>query len=481
MLAFRACRAKLSSYPSGIMNRLSAPAPATLAILLLAGVLSASTVVADEPALRWWRGNLHTHSLWSDGDDFPEMIADWYREQGYHFLALSDHNILSEGQKWMKHAEIIRRGGKDALAKYRARFGRDWVETRDAPASGVASAPRGDEAAGATAGTLEIRLKPLSEFRALLEERGRFLLIPGEEISDRAEGVPVHLNATNLQELILPHGGKTVREAIAANVRAVEEQAKRKGREILVHLNHPNFGLAITAEDMAEVLSERFFEVYNGHPSVKQLGDATHPKVELLWDIANTIRLANLKAPPLYGIATDDSHDYHGEPGARPGRGWVMVQAKYLTPEHIIRALKAARFYASSGVTIRETTFDAATGKLEIAIEGEEGLEYTTDFIGTPIDFDRTVKPAAQPAVDANAKPIRATKRYSADVGKTFATVKGVNPTYTLTGKEFYIRAVVTSSRPHPDPSYKGQKEQAWTQPVGWERWLEKKAPAAGK
>ena len=55
----------------------------------------------------WWRGNIHTHTLWSDGDDFPEMIADWYRSHGYHFLALSDHNILSEGVRWMKHDEIV--------------------------------------------------------------------------------------------------------------------------------------------------------------------------------------------------------------------------------------------------------------------------------------------------------------------------------------------------------------------------------------
>ena len=42
-------------------------------------------------------------------------------------------------------------------------------------------------------------------------------------------------------------------EALDANVRAVEDQAAKKGREIFVHLNHPNFGLAITAEDLAEV------------------------------------------------------------------------------------------------------------------------------------------------------------------------------------------------------------------------------------
>ena len=46
----------------------------------------------------YWKGNLHTHSLWSDGDDFPEMIADWYKRHGYHFLTLTDHNVLSEGR-----------------------------------------------------------------------------------------------------------------------------------------------------------------------------------------------------------------------------------------------------------------------------------------------------------------------------------------------------------------------------------------------
>ena len=50
---------------------------------------------------KWWKGNLHTHSFWSDGDDFPEMIVSWYVENGYNFLALSDHNILQEGDKWI--------------------------------------------------------------------------------------------------------------------------------------------------------------------------------------------------------------------------------------------------------------------------------------------------------------------------------------------------------------------------------------------
>ena len=35
---------------------------------------------------RWYKGNLHTHSLWSDGNDFPEMICDWYKTHGLSFL-----------------------------------------------------------------------------------------------------------------------------------------------------------------------------------------------------------------------------------------------------------------------------------------------------------------------------------------------------------------------------------------------------------
>jgi hypothetical protein len=49
------------------------------------------------------------------------------------------------------------------------------------------------------------------------------------------------------------------------------------------------------------------------------------------------------------------------------------------------------------------------------------------------------------------------------------ATVKGATPAYQLTGDELYVRAIVTSTKPHDDPSFKGQLQQAWTQPVGWE------------
>jgi predicted metal-dependent phosphoesterase TrpH len=138
--------------------------------MFAAWVTTHAAETSDKSGLRWYRGNTHTHSLWSDGNDFPDMIADWYLSHGYNFLALSDHNILSEGDRWITHDEIVKRKHEDALAKYAQRFGDDWVEQRGTPGTP----------------SHEIRLKPLAEFRKVLEKPGQFLMIQGEEISDKA-------------------------------------------------------------------------------------------------------------------------------------------------------------------------------------------------------------------------------------------------------------------------------------------------------
>ncbi len=421
----------------------------SLAFLLPAAPAAsmADEVIPADAAPRWFKGNIHTHTFWSDGDDFPEMVAEWYRTHGYHFLALTDHNVLSQGIRWRKEVDLKKKAGTDVLAKYLQRFGPAWVEMRGEGAD------------------REVRLKPLDEFRALLEERGRFLMIPAEEISDKAEGGPVHMNATNLLEAVQPVSGATVREAISNNFRAVQEQAERAGREILVHLNHPNFHYAVTAEDIAHVVLERHFEVYNGHPGVNHLGDDYHPGTERIWDIANTIRLAELNAAPLWGVATDDSHNYHGKPAAsHPGRGWIMVRSTHLTPEYLVKAAKAGDFYASSGVVLREVKYDAASKRLELTIESDGDAEFTTAFIGSRKNVDIAGK-AAEPT---GKKTGRYTQQYSEKIGEVLKTVKGFHPSYVLSGDELYVRAVVTSTRPPVDPAFKEQRQQAWTQPVGW-------------
>ncbi|HEU5116210.1 MAG TPA: hypothetical protein VFT74_05980, partial [Isosphaeraceae bacterium] len=259
-------------------------------------------------------------------------------------------------------------------------------------------------------------------------------------------------------------GGDSVVETMTNNLTAVEKQQERLGQPILTHLNHPNFGYAITAEELALVTKEHFFEVYNGHPDVHHLGDKTHASVERMWDIINTLRIAEMGEAPVYGLASDDSHNYFGTAGASPGRGWIMVRSRFLTPEPIIRAIEAGDFYASSGVSLREIRYDSESGILELAIDPQEGAHYSTTFIGTLRGYDKTRKPVE----DAHGKPLPVTQRYSDDVGKVLASVKGTSAVYKLTGEELYVRAVVTSSLAPPNPSFPQQKAQAWTQPVGW-------------
>ncbi|MBM4436357.1 MAG: CehA/McbA family metallohydrolase [Actinobacteria bacterium] len=45
---------------------------------------------------RWYKGNLHTHSTNSDGAKSPADAVAWYQDQGYDFLALTDHRVLTD-------------------------------------------------------------------------------------------------------------------------------------------------------------------------------------------------------------------------------------------------------------------------------------------------------------------------------------------------------------------------------------------------
>lgn len=397
-----------------------------------------------ESGPRWWKGNLHTHSFWSDGDDFPEMIADWYRRHGYHFLGLSDHNILSEGQKWLEVSPDKNKTREVALKKYLDRFGAGWVERRTVKEK------------------LQVRLKPLSEFRSVLEEPGKFLMIPAEEITHRFAKNPVHMNAVNLRDVIKPIDGSSVAETMRVNLRLVAEQAKKAGRPILAFVNHPNWGWGVTAEDLAAVDELRSFEVFNGHPGIKNYGDETHASTERMWDIVLALRLGKQRMGPVYGMATDDSHGYHtfGIGKVNPGRGWVMVRAPYLTAETVVRAIEAGDHYCSTGVRLKDVRREG--DRLTVTIDPEEKVTYKTQFIVTMKDAPLT----SEPTLDKDGKPVPVTRTYSPEVGKVVAEVAGAEASYRLTGKELYVRAKVISTKLHPNPYAKGDVEVAWTQPV---------------
>ena len=44
---------------------------------------------------KWYKGNIHTHTTKSDGDEDPEKVCEWFENHGYDFLVLSDHNHLT--------------------------------------------------------------------------------------------------------------------------------------------------------------------------------------------------------------------------------------------------------------------------------------------------------------------------------------------------------------------------------------------------
>ena len=181
-----------------------------------------------------------------------------------------------------------------------------------------------------------------------------------------------------------------------------------------------------------------------------------------MWDIINTKRLTELDLPVMYGLATDDGHNYHAIPSrtAEPGRGWVMVLASSLTPASLIEAMEAGRFYASSGVTLEKVETTAKS--LTVTVRPAPDATYTIEFIGTR----KGVSMQSEPTRDKSGNEVRATRKYSPDIGQVLKSSPAATASYDFQGDELYVRARITSSRLHLNPSTVGEFERAWTQPV---------------
>jgi hypothetical protein len=430
--------------------------------LVLALTCSAiwAAVPASQPGLSWYRGNTHGHSFWSDGGEFPEMIADWYKHHGYDFVALTDHSVLMEGERWRETKAAGKRKGisQAAIDRCRQRFGQDWVVMRG----------EGDKAA--------VKLKTLAEVRARVEQPGKFLMIQGQEINAPFKSPvmesQVHVNAINLVEPIPAFRGNSVAECIRGDVQAVAEQSKRLHRPMLAHVNHPGWKyFDISPEDLAEVTEATLFEVCNYNAGSNFLGTEDRAGQERLWDIANTLRLTQYKAAPLFGVASTDTHGYQlaQDAEAPQARAWVMVRAAKLDADSLVQAMLRGDFYATTGVILKDFAYDAKARKISVAVNPEPGAHYTIEFVGTPKKYDRTVREVQ--GTDKDGKPREMVKKYSADVGRVFSKVEGVQASYQLTGEELYVRAVIRSDVTHPYPPANCiQTKTAWCQPVGWKQ-----------
>jgi len=107
---------------------------------------------------------------------------------------------------------------------------------------------------------------------------------------------------------------------------------------------HPHWSLdgTPTLEEMAYLPA---IEVFN-YATAREEG--VRGNSQMYWD-----RLL-MKSRVVLGVATDDSH----RPGEDSGGGWVMVKAKALTAEDIVKAMRNGQFYFSSGPILEEVYLD---------------------------------------------------------------------------------------------------------------------------
>ena len=304
---------------------------------------------APSPLGIWFKGNLHTHTLNSDGDSTPDDVVRWYREHGYNFVAITDHNYLTS----------------------------------------------------------------VDGLNALHGADDKFLVVKGEEVTDRFGDKPIHVNGLDPAGFIEPPGGRSVVTMVQNMIDAI-----RSARGV-PSINHPNYGWAMSADDLAQLERTRLFEVFNGHPLVNNLGGGGVPGLEETWD-----RLLS-SGKLLYGIAVDDAHYFkrpEDKTAPRPGFGWVHVRAARLEARAIVEALERGDFYSSTGVELQ--SLERSTTAMTIAIRTQPASKYRIQFIGRQ--------------------------------GEVLSEASTSPASYTFKGDEGYVRAKVIESN----------GKIAWIQPV---------------
>jgi len=285
-------------------------------------------VVAPDaaPAIPWLRGSTHVHAKPS-GDsttEVPSVIA-WYEQHGYDFIALTDHNQVTEVDG-------------DTTGS---------IATR-APAKGLI----------VLAGT-ELTFNPS-------------VCLP----QDKDTKCRIHVNALGVTRRPvgkLEWADRKTDQRLAMYERALATATDLGG---LAQLNHPQWQWGMTA-DLLIALGKRGYklvEIANRQFDTWNAGDATHPSVEALWDAALTAGV------DLWGVSSDDAHDYQEDGGGEypAGGGWIMVHAER-DPAAILAAIAAGRFYASTGVTLARA--EADHGELVVEVDPASPGDHTIAFV----------------------------------------------------------------------------------------------------
>jgi len=251
---------------------------------------------------------------------------------------------------------------------------------------------------------------------ALFGAENKFLMIPGQEVTGRADGgKPVHVNQIGAKRLVMPMTSGSPFDVLQKDVNLVHEAGA------LVQINHPNFGWAWTGDELVRIENATLLEIWNGHPQVNNLGGGGVPSAEAMWDQALTA------GRRLFAIADDDAHHFKIErladpTAAAPGRGWIYVRAPRLETTEILAAIARGDFYASTGVELFDVA--ATETRLTVTIKGDAISRFRTEFVGAG--------------------------------GKVLAESTATVATYDFRGDDTYVRARI----------FESNGKRAWTQPV---------------
>lgn len=426
---------------------------------------------------KWYKGNLHMHTRWSDGKAFPEEAVMWYKSRGYNFIGISDHNLFQDNPN--KFASMA-----DPEKKLRG-FSQKELDRY------VANYPDAEVGTGKD-GRKQVRLKTFDELSKIYNSDGEFVMIPNVEatrgISVNGSSHQLHMNYVNLPGLLPSYkskgfkwglnDGTTVAEFLGQHARETAEFAKTFGKDYLFILNHPIWmWYDVGPEAVVANPDVRFFELCNGGSPWKPAeGLPTDGfDTDRFWDVVNAFR-ARRGQKLLYGVGTDDTHFYHGEKNKMciPGNAWSLVRSNELTADAIVKAMNEGDFVTCEGIEPKDVYFDSKEKRLDVSVEAKPTVKRTIKFIVSKADFSETPVKTLTISRGNNSKFNRTINIYDEKVGMVVKTVEGkvgeaLSASYVMQKDDLYVRArieedgqPICTANLHPQGKF-----VAWTQPYG--------------
>ena len=276
----------------------------------------------------WLKGSTHVHALPSGDSTTPiAQVIAWYERHGYDFIVLTDHNRVSEVDASTPGQVAVRAGptGLIVLA---------GIELTHNPGVCVPPPPELDGKCRIHVNAIGVTARPEGKLEW------------AERKSDRRVDMYAKALATSTEL-----GG-------------------------LAQLNHAQWQWGMTPDLLTELgrRGYRLVEISNKQFERWMVGSDLYPSMESLWDAALVAGV------DMWGVATDDAHDYREDGGGQypAGGAWVVVRAAR-DPESIKAALAAGRFYSSTGVTLSRAEREA--DDLVVEVDSTSPGEHAIAFI----------------------------------------------------------------------------------------------------